>query len=913
MKRIIFTLLFVLFAIANYAAAPILSANATQACFTGTTKPMLVIAAGSGKTSYVSGAIGDPTDCAATKGIYFTATNSPTSFTITSSTTSVVPVANIKMTLIKDDQYVLTIIPTGVGFTKITIIATNGSTSGTYTIQYAASPASTYTANTIFPTIVADASAEAAIDDNYFFEADDELNNIRLYSRKESGQSLYVNDITSAAGGVSGEEFDLEAATMSSSTYNSGRRIYWIGSLGNSKSGGAKPYRDRVIATDISGTGANATISVKSYKIGMRAALISWGDGNSWDFTTSASTSLSMIPKRIDGFNIEGLTVTNEGEKAYIGFRAPCVPLKGVTATSSNRKYALLAPVTNFETMMNVSGISSVTPTMGEPILFDFGGLGIRDMVRVGGNKYVIIAGLFEGGGTPAIYLWDGIVPTNPGSNPITTATSSLIKLPFDISDLVQPSADGGVEGHPEGVLAEQVGNNIIVHLICDNGTVTYYDATTAAKDLAADPSKYPFAKFRYDTYVYSLDGAPSMILTSGSSTQTINHGSSISNIIYTCGGPVTGVNASGLPTGVTATYNSLIKAVTISGTPSVTGTFNYTLTTTQTSGTAAVQSGTITIVPPAVQISTPSSINASATGTTINLSWPAVANATDYTVNLCKASAGTKDSILYFNSSSSGNSHALNTGDVVYGTTSYSLSSSGSCSPSSGVTTTYRTGSYNNYVLILSTTDNISKLVIGAKSSGSSVRTLSSYTIKGVAYTSNITNSGVATCGEYAISGLNLHKGDSITLNFDNNAQLSYFIATVGSTSSTCTETTVSTNSFSASGLDANTTYTYQVKANTTTSGYSSSEYSTAASVTTSTSTGLENSTKNFNIIQTRDELLLTGIDCTKLTIYSISGEKVASTKSCSISTNSLLKGLYLITVQSPDGTINSKKFIKR
>lgn len=578
------------------AATPTLSANATQVCYPGTSKPILVITSGSGKTSYVSSAIGDPTDCATTKGIYFTATNNPTSFTISSSDATVVPISNVTMTLISGDQYVLKINPIKAGFTTITIKAYNGSSSSTYTISYAASPASTYTANTIFPTIVADASAEAAIDEDYFFEADDELNNIRLYSRKMSGQSLYVNDITSAAGGISGEEFDLEAASMSSSSYNAGRRIYWISSLGNSKSGGAKPYRDRVIATDVTGTGANATISVKSYKIGIRDALISWGNSNTWDFTTSASTSLAMIPKRIDGFNIEGLTVTNEGEKAYIGFRAPCVPLKGVAPTSTNRKYAVMAPVTNFETMMNVSGSSSVAPTMGEPILFDFGGLGIRDMVRVGGDKYIIVAGLFEGGGTPAIYLWDGVVPANPGSNPITTATSSLIKLPFDISDLVQPSADGGVEGHPEGVLAEQVGNSIIVHLICDNGTVTYYDAATAAKDLAADTKKYPFAKFRIDTYVYSLDASPSILLTSGSKDQSITLGNQISNIVCTCSSEVTGVTATGLPAGVTATYNPLIKAVTISGKPTVSGVFNYTITTTQNSGTAANLSGTINV-----------------------------------------------------------------------------------------------------------------------------------------------------------------------------------------------------------------------------------------------------------------------------------------------------------------------------
>jgi hypothetical protein len=484
---------------------PTLSANATQICFDGTSYPLLNIVSGSGP-SYVGSVIDDPTDPIATKGIYFTASNA-TGFSFASSNNSVVNVSNISMTLVSGTTYVLKIKPTGVGYATITVQATNGSNTATYTMNVAASAASAYGANTVFPTIIADASAVAAVDSNYMFIADDETNVIRMFNRKMSGQSLYTLDITSGGGGKTGEEFDLEAATVSSSTYNNGRRIYWIGSLGNSKSGASKPYRDRVIATDMSGTGVSTTLTVKSYSANVRSALITWGDANGWGFTASAyaASSGGMIPKRIDGFNIEGLSVTHAGQTAYIGFRAPCVPIKGTTPSSdnSNRKYALLAPVTNFETMMNVSGKSSITPTIGEPVLFDFGGLGIRDLVRVGNNKYILIAGLYEGGGTPAVYLWDGVVPANPGTHPITTATSSLVKLPLDLTDLVQPSADGGVEGHPEAILAEQVDSTLYIHLICDNGTVVYYNDAQAAKSLSESRPQY--SKFRMDTYTYTL------------------------------------------------------------------------------------------------------------------------------------------------------------------------------------------------------------------------------------------------------------------------------------------------------------------------------------------------------------------------------------------------------------------------
>lgn len=883
------------------AATPVLTANASQVCYAGSTKPILNIVSGSAKTSYVSATIDDPTSPLAVKGILFTATNSPTSFTITSSKTAVVPVANVSMTLLGGDQYICKIKPIAVGYSTITIKAENGASSAAYTINVAASKASSYSANTIYPTGIADASGAAAIDDDYMLVANDETNVLSLYNRKNSGQALNSFDITSGAGGTAGEEFDLEGATNSSIDYNSGKRIYWIASLGNSSKGNLKPLRDRVIATDISGSGATATVSVKSYSTKMRTSLIAWGDAASWGFTASAASG--MIAKRIDGFNIEGLTLANEGKKAYIGFRAPCVPLKGVAPTTTNRKYAVLAPVTNFEAMMDVSGSSSVSPVLDEPILFDFGGLGIRSIERVGGSRYIIEAGLFEGGGTPAVYLWDGTIPTNSGSNPITVG-ASLIKLPFDLTDLVQASADGVVEGHPEALLCDQIGDNILAHIICDNGTVDYYNDATEAKLLA----NVEYMKFRQDTYVYSLTGAPALLLTSGANTQTVNQDASISNIIYTWGGAASGVDVQGLPAGVSAVINTQGKNVMITGTPSVSGTFNYTATTTQASGTAVVMNGTISVVAPTIPISSPTGISASVNGTTLNFSWPAVANATGYTVNLCKGSASTSTLSMYFNTSGS---KTLSTGDTEG--TAQSVSSTSPCyTPTSG--SAYRTGSGNDHSLTLVNTDNVSELIIGGSSSStSSIRSLNSYSINGgAAQISGITQATAATCGEAKIEGLNLKKGDVISFIFSGNFQVNYFIATVGTNTLNCTETSVATNSFTVSNLDPNTTYTYQVKANTTTDGYGSSDYSAAASVTTATATSIAVVEKNFDIVQTETELYVEGLDCIELSIYNMAGNKAASSKANTISINALQKGLYILTLTAADGSVYSRKFVK-
>jgi hypothetical protein len=80
--------------------------------------------------------------------------------------------------------------------------------------------------------------------------------------------------------------------------------------------------------------------------------------------------------------------------------------------------------------------------------------------------------------------------------------------------------------------------------------------------------------------------------LTSGASTdnQTVCINSAITSITYST--DATGAAFTGLPTGVSGSISA--STVTISGTPSVAGTFNYTVT---LSGCTGTLSGTITVI----------------------------------------------------------------------------------------------------------------------------------------------------------------------------------------------------------------------------------------------------------------------------------------------------------------------------
>jgi len=89
---------------------------------------------------------------------------------------------------------------------------------------------------------------------------------------------------------------------------------------------------------------------------------------------------------------------------------------------------------------------------------------------------------------------------------------------------------------------------------------------------------------------------------------QIICRGSAISSITYSIGGTATGAGATGLPAGVTGNY--LGGIFTISGAPTLAGTYNYLITTTGTC-TGVTAAGTITVNQPTIA---PVSLTASQT-----------------------------------------------------------------------------------------------------------------------------------------------------------------------------------------------------------------------------------------------------------------------------------------------------------
>ena len=418
----------------------------------------------------VSGVINDPTDPAANLGFDFTINDAQTiasNLTVTaiSNNVSVVPNSNIILTGNSASRNVK-ITPISVGYASVTISVTDGTYNSQYILNYASSAASSTPSNTLWHTGISDASVAIPIDDNYYITGDDELDVLNVYSRSSSGLPLVSFDYTSLLGlDLSKPEVDVEASASSPLMVN---RKYWLGSMSTGGSAFVvRPNRDRLFATTISGTGAATTFSLNGYYANLRAMLISWGDVNGYDFSTSAAAGVDS--KSISGFAAEGMVFSPDNTTLFIGLRAPLVPI-------INRTKAVIAPIINFESWFN-NGTPSGNPTFGSPIELDLGGRGFRDLIRLSNGTYIIIAGNPAGSPiTSAIYKWTG----NASDAPILVITSANSVL------------------NMEGVLEVNVSGLVSLNqlqVISDGGTDDLYNDGFAAKDLA----DLNLRKFRFD------------------------------------------------------------------------------------------------------------------------------------------------------------------------------------------------------------------------------------------------------------------------------------------------------------------------------------------------------------------------------------------------------------------------------
>jgi methionine-rich copper-binding protein CopC len=313
-----------------------------------------------------------------------------------------------------------------------------------------------------------DASTAIALPNNFMIVADDEANVLRVYPR--GGGTAVKEWSYELEGPKLAKELDLEAGTRIGDT------LYFTGSNSNKKDGAdAAADRSHLFAVKVSGTGAATAFDYVGQFSLLEAQLIAWDTGNIHGlganrFGFAVSAAASIVPERVDGFSIEGMTSAPGDTALWLGFRAP------QTGTQVRAK-ALIVPLQDYAALMAGTATQA---TFGAPIELELGGRGIRSIDKGTDGNYLIVAGP-AGAAVPevdrnfALFAWNG----NPNSAPV--------ELSNDL-DALRKETGGSFESTVE--VPDPVTAGTQVQLLLDNGD-TKWDGKTASKDLPAADQKF--------------------------------------------------------------------------------------------------------------------------------------------------------------------------------------------------------------------------------------------------------------------------------------------------------------------------------------------------------------------------------------------------------------------------------------
>jgi gliding motility-associated-like protein len=253
----------------------------------------------------------------------------------------------------------------------------------------------------------------------------------------------------------------------------------------------------------------------------------------------------------------------------------------------------------------------------------------------------------------------------------------------------------GSVTGLPPGVTGTFAGGVITISGTPTlSGTYTYTVTTTG-------PCATPTTT---GTITVTQDAAINLSSPPGSDNQTVCVNTPIATISYSVAGSGSGGNVTGLPAGVTGTYSGGV--ITISGTPTVSGTFTYTASATGPCAGASV-TGTIIVTPGAsLTLSSPAGTD----NQTVCINTPIV------NITYAVSGSGTGGSVAGLptgvSGSFAGGVITISGTPTVSGTYTYTVSSTGPCAtpnlsgtitvtPNATVTLTSPAGTDNQTVCV--------------------------------------------------------------------------------------------------------------------------------------------------------------------------------------------------------------------
>ncbi|MCX7866353.1 MAG: DUF3616 domain-containing protein [Limisphaera sp.] len=228
-----------------------------------------------------------------------------------------------------------------------------------------------------------DASAVETLSEDRFVVANDEDNELRVYSWNQPGWPVRTLDLSRfwpAEG--SGREMDLEGVARLD------RHLFWISSHGRNAEGRAAPRRHALVRIPVEWVDGNVPASSPPGRYtDLLAAL--YRDPRYGRLRLDQAAA--RAPKAQGGLNIEALARSAEGG-LLIGFRSPLFEGR-----------ALIVPLLNPHAVLD----GAEPPRFGDPIFLSLGGLGLRGALEWEGG-YLLVAGPTDGGGRSRLFAWSG-------------------------------------------------------------------------------------------------------------------------------------------------------------------------------------------------------------------------------------------------------------------------------------------------------------------------------------------------------------------------------------------------------------------------------------------------------------------------------------------------------------------------
>lgn len=274
-------------------------------------------------------------------------------------------------------------------------------------------------ADSLMFTGMCDASAAIALSETLFVVADDEDNVLRIYDSRVPGPPVRTTDLSAFLGADPDrpKEADIEAATRV------GEVGLWLASHGRSKKGRAQPTRLQLFATTLPASDSLTPVGQPYRRLlddMLASPLLA---------TLPLASAAQIAPKEPGGLNLEGMTARHDGQSVLIGFRNPLVNAR-----------AVLVPLLNPR-----ATIEGETAQLGEPILLDLGGLGVRDLARWR-DQYLVVAGGIAGERTTRLFLWDGESSSaTPLHNTVNDLNPEAILTYGELPDVLVLSDDGSL------------------------------------------------------------------------------------------------------------------------------------------------------------------------------------------------------------------------------------------------------------------------------------------------------------------------------------------------------------------------------------------------------------------------------------------------------------------------------------